>query len=72
MKKLSCIILSLFVLSAFTISLNSCHKQNCPTYAGSGPTKGAKKALKKSRAAWSKGNTRRDKKTAKGKPMSGL
>lgn len=62
----------LFAWFIMGISLQSCHKSTCPTYATSKPTKGTKKAIKKARAAYDKGNAKKDKKTAKGKSTSGL
>lgn len=66
------LLLSLFTLFVLGTGLQSCHKSTCPTYATSGPTKGIKKSIKKSRAAYDKGNAKKDKKSAKGKSTSGL
>jgi hypothetical protein len=60
---------SFFILGT---GMQSCNKHTCPTYASSAPSKGVKKAVKKSRAAYDKGNAKKDKKSSKGKAKSGL
>jgi len=60
-------IFSVFILGS---GLQSCNKHTCPTYSSSGPTKGIKKKIKKSRAAYSKQDKKA--KSKKGKAISGL
>jgi hypothetical protein len=66
------LIIAIFSFFIFGAGLQSCNKYTCPTYATSSPTKGVKKALKKSRGAYDKGNSKKDKKSARGKSTSGL
>lgn len=63
------LIILVFSFSAIS-SLSSCNKHTCPTYQTSGPTKGVKKQIKKSRAAYSKQDKKAKKK--KGKAVKGL
>ena len=60
---------SFFILGT---GMQSCNKYTCPTYASSAPSKWVNKAVKKSRAAYDKGNAKKDKKSSKGKAKSGL
>lgn len=62
--------IAIFSVFIFGAGLQSCSHSTCPTYATSGPTKGVKKKIKKSRAAYSKKDTK--KKSKKGKAVSGL
>ena len=73
MKQKVFILLMIFGFSAFSISLTSCNKSSCPTYAGSGTNKQVQKRNKKSgNAPYNKKYNKRNQKTKKGKPMSGL
>jgi hypothetical protein len=68
MKKYFLLVLVSFLLLG--AGLQSCNKYTCPTYATSGPTKGVKKAYKKSKPAYSKKDQKA--KSKKGKAVSGL
>ncbi|MFT4970564.1 MAG: hypothetical protein ACI9O4_002323 [Chitinophagales bacterium] len=64
------VLLGIFSLLVFGVGLQSCSKHTCPTYATSSPTKGVKKKIKKSRAAYSKKDQKS--KSKKGKAVQGL
>lgn len=63
-------VIGLLSFGIMATSLQSCNKHTCPTYATSGPTKGVKKKIKKSRAAYSKQDKKA--KSKQGKAISGL
>lgn len=62
--------ITLLTFFVFGTTLQSCNKHTCPTYATSGPTKGVKKKIKKSRAAYSKKDKKA--KSKQGKAIQGL
>lgn len=64
------ILIAIFSFFIMGVGLQSCNKHTCPTYATSGPTKGVKKKIKKSRAAYSKKDKKS--KSKKGKAIEGL
>lgn len=73
MKQKVFILLMVFGLSTLTVTLSSCNKSTCPTYAGSGSNKQLQKKNKKSgNAPYNKKYNKKNQKTKQGKPMSGL
>lgn len=64
MKFLKLPFILLFIFSLSTVA--ACHKETCPTYATSGPSKKSKKNKKKN-APWHKSNTMK-----KGKKGNGV
>jgi hypothetical protein len=64
------LLITIFCFLILGVGLQSCSKSTCPTYATSGPSKGVKKKIKKSRAAYSKKDQKS--KPRKGKAVKGL